>query len=67
MGQAYLYRNEPDKLLECNRRVIELDRDHAAAHYFSAVAALALDNLPAAERHLGRAVELGHTPPPDFV
>ena len=67
MGQAYLYKNEPEKLLECNRRVIELDRDHAAAHYFSAVASLALGNLPAAERHLGRAVELGHTPPPDFV
>jgi len=67
MGQAYLYKNEPEKLLDCNRRVIELDRDHAAAHYFAAVASLALDNLAAAERHLGRAMELGHTPPPDFV
>lgn len=67
MGQAYLYKNEPEKLLECNRRVLELDREHAAAHYFSAVAALALDNLAVAERHLGRAMELGHTPPPDFV
>lgn len=67
MGQAYLYKNEPEKLLECNRRVLELDREHAAAHYFSAVAALALDKLAVAERHLGRAMELGHTPPPDFV
>jgi tetratricopeptide (TPR) repeat protein len=67
MGQAYLYKNEPERLLDCNRRVLELDREHAAAHYFSAVAALALDNLAVAERHLGRAMELGHTPPPDFV
>jgi tetratricopeptide (TPR) repeat protein len=67
MGQAYLYLNEPERLLECNKRVIELDRNHGAAHYFAAVAQLALDNLGAAERHLGRAQELGHQPPQDFI
>jgi tetratricopeptide (TPR) repeat protein len=67
LGQAYLYLNDPGNLLKCNERVIELDREHAAAHYHAAVAQLALDNLGAAERHLGRAMELGHAPSQDFV
>lgn len=67
MGQAYLYLNRPEDLLRCNQRVLELDRDHAQAHYFAAVAQLALDNLGAAERHLGRAMELGHQPTQDFL
>ena len=67
MGQAYLYLNDPEKLVRCNRRVLELDKDHAAAHYYTAVGYLALDNMGAAERHLGRAIELGHRPTQDFV
>lgn len=67
MGQAYLYLNKPESLLSCNQKVLELDRDHPAGHYFMAVAHLALDNHGAAERHLGRAIELGHTPPPEMV
>jgi tetratricopeptide (TPR) repeat protein len=67
LGQAYLYLNDPDNLVRCNLRVLELERDHAAAHYHAAVGYLALDNLGAAERHLGRAVELGHAPSQDFV
>jgi tetratricopeptide (TPR) repeat protein len=67
MGQAYLYLNDPENLLKCNKRVLELDRDNPAGHYYAAVASLALDNLGVAERHLGRAMELGHQPPQDFV
>ncbi len=67
MGQAYLYLNDPENLVRCNERVIELDRNHGAAHYHAAVGYLALDNLGAAERHLGRAIELGHQPTQDFV
>jgi tetratricopeptide (TPR) repeat protein len=67
MGQAYLYLNDPEQLVHCNERVLELDRDHAAAHYYTAVGYLALDNMGAAERHLGRAIELGHRPTQDFV
>jgi tetratricopeptide (TPR) repeat protein len=67
MGQAYLYLNDPENLVRCNERVLELDREHAAAHYYAAVGHMALDNLGAAERYLGRAVELGHQPTQDFV
>ena len=67
MGQAYLYLNDPENLVRCNQRVLELDRDHALAHYHAAVGYMALDNFGAAERHLGRAIELGHRPTQDFV
>jgi tetratricopeptide (TPR) repeat protein len=67
MGQAYLYLNDPENLLRCNQRVLELDANHALAHYHAAVAYLALDNMGAAERHLAKAIELGHRPTQDFV
>jgi tetratricopeptide (TPR) repeat protein len=67
MGQAYLYLNDPENLVRCNERVLELDRENGAAHYYAAVGFLALDDLGAAERHLGRAIELGHQPTQDFV
>ncbi len=67
MGQAYLYLNDPENLVRCNKRVIALERDHAAAHYYAAVGHLAMDNLSGAERHLGRALELGHQPTQDFL
>ncbi len=67
MGQAYLYLNNSEKLVECNQRVLELDRDHAEGHYYASVGYLALGELGAAERHLGRAMELGHSPTQDFV
>jgi tetratricopeptide (TPR) repeat protein len=67
LGQAYLYLNDPENLVRCNLRVLEIERNHAAAHYYAAVGYLAQDNLGAAERHLGRAIELGHAPTQDFV
>ncbi|HSO21900.1 MAG TPA: tetratricopeptide repeat protein [Chondromyces sp.] len=67
MGQAYLYLNDPENLVKCNERVLALDPGHAAAHYHAAVGQLALDNLGAAERHFGRALELGYRPTQDFV
>jgi len=67
MGQAYLYLNDPKNLVQCNEKVIELDGDNGAAHYHAAVGYLAMDNMGAAERYLGRAIELGHQPTQDFV
>jgi tetratricopeptide (TPR) repeat protein len=67
LGQAYLYLNDPENLVKCNKRVLELERDHPAAHYHLAVGYLAMDNHGAAERHLARAIELGHAPTQDFV
>jgi tetratricopeptide (TPR) repeat protein len=67
MGQAYLYLNDPPRLLGCMKKALELERDHPAAHYFAAVALLALGEVGAAERHLGRAVELGLQPTQELM
>jgi tetratricopeptide (TPR) repeat protein len=67
MGQAYLYLNDPENLVRCTRRVLELERDNAAAHYFAAVGLLATGDVGGAERHLSRAVELGHRPTPQLI
>lgn len=67
LGQAYLYTNDPDNLVACNKRVIELERDNAAAHYYAAVGLLAIGDLFGAERHAGRAMELGHRPTQEFL
>ena len=67
MGQAHLYLNQPEDLVRCNERVIELDSENGAAYYHAAVGHLAMDNMGAAERYLGRAIELGHPPNHEFV
>lgn len=67
MGQAYLYLDDPENLVRCNEKVIALDRENGAAHYYAAVGHLATDNFGAAQRCLGRAIELGHQPTQDFV
>lgn len=67
LGQAYLYANEPDKLVVCTKKALELDPEHPPSHYFAAVGLLALGDAGAAERHLAKAIELGHRPTPDFL
>ena len=67
LGQAFLYMNDPENLVACNKRVIELERDNAGAHYYAAVGLLAVGDVTGAERHAGRAMELGHRPTPEFL
>jgi tetratricopeptide (TPR) repeat protein len=67
LGQAHLYMNDPENLVACNKRVLELERDNAAAHYYSAVGLLAIGDVNGAQRHVGRAMELGHRPTPEFL
>jgi tetratricopeptide (TPR) repeat protein len=67
MGQAHLYLGDAQGLLDCCRRVIELDPEHAAGHYHLAVALLALDRPAEARQALGRAMALGHRPTPEFL
>jgi tetratricopeptide (TPR) repeat protein len=44
-----------------------LGQDNAAAHYYAAVGLLAVGDLTGAERHAGRAMELGHRPTQEFL
>jgi hypothetical protein len=59
--------NDPENLVRCARKVLEMDREHPPSHYHAAVGLLALGELGAAERHLERAMELGHRPTAEFL
>jgi hypothetical protein len=67
LGQAYLYTNNPEQLVRCTKNALELDPEHPPSHYYAAVGHLARGNLGAAERHLAKAMELGHRPTPEFL
>jgi hypothetical protein len=67
MGQAHLYLKQPEELVRCNRRVVELDRDHGAGHYFLAVGLLATDHVEEARAESDRALALGYQPRPEFL
>ena len=67
MGQAYLYLSDAEGLVRCCRRVIELDPEHAAGHYFLAVGLLATNKVTEARKALALSMELGHRPTPEFL
>ena len=66
-GQAHLYLGNAQDVVECNRRVLELDPNHAAAHYFLAVGLLATERVEEAREELARATRLGHRPTAEFL
>ncbi len=67
MGQAHLYLGDSEALVECNRRVLEIESDHPAANYFLAVGLLAEGNAKEARFYMDRATRLGHRPTPEFL
>jgi len=66
-GQANLYLGNAEAVVQSCNRVVELDRNHAAGHYFLAVGLLATNRLDEARESLSRAKALGHSPEPDFL
>lgn len=66
-GLGFLYLNRPAEMVECFRRVVELDPEHAGGHYHLAVGLLAKGEKLEAQAELGRAVNLGYAPQPEFV
>ncbi len=67
MGQAHLYLGESDKVVLCNRKVLELEPNHPAATYFLAVGLLAQGKVSEARFYMERAMRLGHRPTPEFM
>lgn len=67
MGQAHLYLGHAEELVACNRRALELDPRHAAAHYFLAVGLLATGKSDEARIELTQAMRLGHQPSTEFL
>ena len=66
-GQACLYLGDAEGLLRACKRVIEIDPQHAAGHYYLAVGFLATNKVDAAREILARAMALGHRPTPEFL
>jgi tetratricopeptide (TPR) repeat protein len=67
IGQARLYLGETDGVLKSYRRVVEIDPNHAAGHYYLAVGLLAAGRVQEASDEVARAKALGHSPAPDFL
>ena len=67
MGQAHLYLKDAEQLVRCNRRVLELDENHPAAHYYLAVGLLATGQVEEARAECARAASLGYQPRAEFL
>lgn len=66
-GLGHLYLGEPDAVVACFRRVLELDPRHAGGHYYLAVGLLACGDVQGSREHVAIATELGFSPQPDFL
>ena len=66
-GLGHLYKNEPEEMVACFRRVIELDENHGGGHYHLAVGLLAIGQRDEAKKELSIAMKLGYKPEPTFL
>jgi tetratricopeptide (TPR) repeat protein len=66
-GLAYLYLNQPNEMLPCFERVVELEPGNAAGVYHLAVALHAVGRTPEAHARLAEATDMGHSPDPRFI
>jgi cytochrome c-type biogenesis protein CcmH/NrfG len=66
-GLAHLYLGQAREMTDCFERVLELEPNHAAGHYYLAVGLLELGRTDEAVVSLQRATALGHSPQPDFL
>jgi len=66
-GLGHLYLREAKEMVSCFGRVLEIDPNHAAGHYYHAVGLLELGEEEAARAAMDRAVALRHSPAPEFL
>jgi tetratricopeptide (TPR) repeat protein len=66
-GQALLYLNRPEDMLQSFEKVVALDPEHGAGNYYLAVALLANGRVEEARKYASRASALGHRPRPEFL
>lgn len=66
-GLGYLYQKKTREMVECFRRVIELDEKHAGGHYHLAVGLLELNEDEEAKKEVAIAMNLGYKPEPAFL
>jgi len=66
-GLGHLYLGEPEPMLACFERVVELDPSHPGGTYHLAVAQLAAKQVDEAQVTLAKAMQLGYQPEPQFL
>lgn len=66
-GLGHMYLGQPDEMLTCFQRVVELDPSHPAGTYHLAVAQLAAKQLEEAQATLTKAMQLGYSPEPKLL
>lgn len=66
-GLGHLYLSQPLEMVDCFRRVIELDENHPSGHYHLAVGLLAMGENAEASKELSIAMKLGFKPEPAFL
>jgi Flp pilus assembly protein TadD len=66
-GIGHMYLGQAAEMVECFRRVLEIDPEHPGGTYHLAVGLLATGEVEAAKRSLARATELGFSPRPEFL
>jgi tetratricopeptide (TPR) repeat protein len=66
-GLGHLYLNQPEAMLACMERVVELEPNNGAGQYHVAVALHAVGRTSEAHERLALATDIGHSPDPRFV
>ncbi len=66
-GLGHLYLKQTQELVDCSRRVLDIDAEHPGGNYYMAVGLNALGNAPEAWMYYKKAMQLGFAPQPDFV
>lgn len=66
-GLGHLYLNEPEKMVDCFTRALDINGNHAGGHYHLAVGLLAIGEREDAKKELSIAMKLGYKPEPTFL
>lgn len=66
-GLGEMYLGHAQEMLNCFERVLALEPENAAGHYYRATSLHALGRTPEARVSLGRATSLGHSPEPELL
>ena len=66
-GLGHMFLGQSEDMLDCFRRVVELDADHPGGNYYLSVALFAVGQVEQAKAVLNKALQLGFSPQPEFI
>ncbi len=66
-GLGHMFLGQAEEMHACFQRVVEIDPEHAGGHFHVAAALLELGKIKEARNSLAKAMNLGYSPPPEFL